>query len=72
MTERLAELSGEAIAFEPPELWRDYYPPMQRILSELPLPTSLIAQFGIQLCIMVAGGSGGTIRFYVAAVTTSG
>ncbi len=72
LTERLAELSGEAVAFDPPELWRDYYPPMQRVLSELPLRDPIIARFGVQLCIMVAGNAGGTVRFYGAAVATSG
>ena len=72
LTERLAELTGEAIPFAPPELWRDRYPPMQRILSDLPLGEVLTARFGVQLCIMVAGNAGGIVRFYGAAVTTDG
>ncbi len=73
LTERLAEPAGEAVPFDPPELWRDRYPPMQRILSDLPLTGGLTTRFGMQLCIMVVGGSGGgTVRFYGAAVTTEG
>lgn len=72
LTERLAEPTGEAVPFEPPELWRDRYPPMQRILSNLPLPEALTTCFGVQLCIMVVGNIGGTVRFYGAAVTTEG
>ncbi|UVO53104.1 hypothetical protein [Sphingomonas sp. SUN039] len=70
LTERLAKLSGEVVPFEPPELWRDRYPPMNRILSDLPLPTPLTARFGVQLCIMVSGNSGGVVRFYGAAAAT--
>ncbi len=72
LTERLAELPGEAVAFEPPELWRDRYPPMNRILSDLPLAGGLATRFGVQLCIMVSGNGGGTVRFYGAAVATEG
>ena len=72
LTERLAGLSGDAIPFDPPELWRDRYPPMQRILSDLPLDEALTVRFGVQLCIMVAGNAGGIVRFYGAAATTDG
>lgn len=72
LTERMAQLSGEAIPFEPPELWRDRYPPMNRLLSDLPLDEAFTVRFGVQLCIMVAGNAGGIVRFYGAAVTTGG
>ncbi len=72
LTERLAEIDGEPVPFDPPELWRQYYPPMRRILTDLPLAEPLVARFGVQLCIMTAGGAGGVIRFYGAAVTASG
>lgn len=72
LTERLADLSGDAVPFDPPELWRDRYPPMQRILSALPLAEALTTRFGVQLCIMVSGNTGGTIRFYGAAATADG
>ena len=71
LTERLAPLSGEPVPFAPPELRRDRYPPMHRILSDLPLPEPLSSRFAMQLCIMVAGHAGGTVRFYGAAVTTA-
>ncbi len=72
LTERLAVPAGEPVPFDPPELWRSYYPPMQRILSDLPLSQPLIARFGLQLCIMVAGNGGGIVRFYGAAVAVAG
>lgn len=72
LTERLAEVTGEAVRFEPPELWRDRYPSMQRILSDFLMPEALTARFGLQLCIMTAGNSGGIVRFYGAAVITDG
>jgi hypothetical protein len=68
LTARLAEVTGEPVPFDPPEAWRQYYPPMHRILSDLPLPAPLTTRFGVQLCIMVQGG--GTVRFYGAAAIT--
>ena len=68
LTERLAPVVGEPVPFDPPELWRQYYPPMQRMLTGFDLPVPLETRFGMQLCIMATGV--GTMRFYGAAVVT--
>jgi hypothetical protein len=70
LTERLAAVTGEKVPFDPPELWRQYYPPMARILSDFPLAEPLVPRFGVQLCVMATGA--GVIRFYGAAVVTDG
>ena len=66
LTERLADVAGQSIPFQPPELWQNYYPPMDRTLSDFPLVEPLVTRFGLQLCVMATGA--GTIRFYGAAV----
>ncbi len=71
LTDRLATVSGISIPFEPPQLWREYYPAMDRKLSEFQLASPFVARFGVQLCVMVAGGTGGVVRFYGAAVMAS-
>lgn len=67
LTERLADLPGEAVPFDPPERWRDYYPASNRRLTTLPLDPPLPLRFGVQLCVGVgAADQDGTIRFYGA------
>ena len=71
LTERLAPVPGVAEPFAPPEQWRQYYPAMDRRLSDFPVPAPFPARFGLQLCVLATGGSdGGIVRFYGAALVT--
>jgi hypothetical protein len=69
LTGRMAEVTGEAVPFEPPEEWRKYHPPMARVLTSFDLIEPVDLQFGIQLCVMASGA--GIIRFYGAAAVTA-
>lgn len=67
LTERLAPLASAPASFEPPELWRQYYPASDRRLTEVPLRPRMSLQYGVQLCVMAsAPKQDGTIRFYGA------
>lgn len=64
--EPFTEPSSDAVPFDPPERWREYYPSSARRLTTIPL-NPLPLRFGIQLCIGVsAPQADGTVRFYGA------
>lgn len=72
LTERLVEPASEPAPFEPPELWRNYYPPSARRLTEIELSPRVPLRFGVQLCVMVtAPEAEGTVRFYGAGAAFS-
>jgi hypothetical protein len=72
LTERMGEVPSEELPFEPPELWREYYPASARRLTELALTPRLPLRFGVQLCAMVtAPEAEGTVRFYGAGAAFS-
>lgn len=72
LTERQIEPPSEPAPFDPPELWRAYYPASARRLTELPLRPRVQLRFGVQLCIMVsAPESDGLVRFYGAGAAFS-
>lgn len=64
LTERGGALPAVAVPFEPPDEWRHYYPPANRMLSEIPVEPAISARFGVQLCVLVRGP--GIVRFYGA------
>jgi hypothetical protein len=67
LTERMSDVPSEPVPFEPPGLWRDYYPASARRLTELALTPRLPLRFGVQLCVMItAPEADGTVRFYGA------
>ena len=67
LPERMTEPPSEAVPFDPPEQWRQYYPPSARRLTTIPFDPVLPLRFGVQLCVGVtAPESDGTIRFYGA------
>jgi len=70
LTERLREPPAVDVPFDPPELWREYYPASSRRLSVLPIRPRLPMQFGVQLCVMVTAPDAvdGLVRFYGAGV----
>lgn len=72
LTERMGPLPSEPVPFEPPELWREYYPASARRLTELALSPRLPLRFGVQLCVMItAPEQDGTVRFYGAGAAFS-
>jgi hypothetical protein len=72
LTERLAAAPAVPVPFDPPELWRQYYPASNRQLTELTLNPRVPLRFGVQLCIMVtAPEAEGTVRFYGAGAAFS-
>lgn len=67
LTERESEPDSEAVPFDPPEQWRQYYPSSARRLTTIAFDPLLQLRFGVQLCVGVrASESDGTIRFYGA------
>lgn len=67
LTERLSVPPSEAVPFDPPSLWRKFYPESDRRLSEIALAEPLKLRFGVQLCVGVSAPErDGTIRFYGA------
>jgi hypothetical protein len=67
LTERMAPVSSEPVPFDPPELWREYYPASDRRLSRFEMPAPMPLEFGLQLSIGVrAVDRDGTVRFYGA------
>ena len=72
LTERLTEPPSAPVPFDPPELWRNYYPASARRLTELALEPPLPLRFGVQLCVMVSAPEAeGTVRFYGAGAAFS-
>ena len=72
LTERLETPASEAVPFDPPEQWREYYPKSHRRLTTLPLEPRVGLRFGVQLCVMVhAPHQDGTVRFYGAGADFS-
>ena len=72
LTERLAEPPSESVPFDPPELWRNFYPASARRLTELALSPRLPLRFGVQICVMItAPDAEGTVRFYGAGAAFS-
>lgn len=67
LTERESEPASEAVPFDPPEQWRQFYPASARRLTTISFGPLLRLRFGVQLCVGVtAPESDGTIRFYGA------
>ncbi len=67
LTERESEPDSEAVPFDPPEQWRQFYPASARRLTTIAFDPLLPLRFGVQLCVGVrASESDGTIRFYGA------
>ncbi|MFD1612304.1 hypothetical protein ACFSCW_10865 [Sphingomonas tabacisoli] len=68
LTERLAPLPSSPEPFEPPELWRQYYPASDRRLTELPVSPRVPLRFGVQLCVLASAAvdRDGLVRFYGA------
>ena len=68
LTERLAPPPSEPAPFDPPELWRAYYPASDRKLTELKLTPRVQLRFGVQLCVMASANADrdGLVRFYGA------
>jgi hypothetical protein len=72
LTERLAEPPSEPATFDPPELWKAYYPANARRLTEIALRPRLALRFGVQLCVMVSAPErDGLVRFYGAGAAFS-
>lgn len=72
LTERMGDAKSISVPFEPPELWREYYPACDRRLTELTLSPRLALQFGLQLCVMISAPErDGTVRFYGAGAAFS-
>lgn len=64
LTERESEPASEAVPFDPPEQWRQYYPSSARRLTTIVFDPLLPLRFGVQLCVGVtAPETDGTIRF---------
>lgn len=59
-------LNGTAEPFDPPELWRHFYPPSNRLRTDLPVSPVMETRFGVQLCVQVDGP--GVVRFYGAGL----
>ncbi len=67
LTERETEPESEAVPFDPPEQWRQFYPAAARRLTTIAFDPVLPLRFGVQLCVGVtAPERDGTIRFYGA------
>lgn len=72
LTERMGAISSRPVPFDPPELWRNFYPTACRQLSELTLQPRLPLMYGVQLCVMVsASDADATVRFYGAGAAFS-
>ncbi|MEO6093841.1 MAG: hypothetical protein ABIT04_11070 [Novosphingobium sp.] len=72
LTERLVDAGARPVPFDPPELWRQYYPASDRQLTELALMPRVALRFGVQLCVMVSAPErDGTVRFYGAGAAFS-
>lgn len=59
-------LTGVPEPFDPPEMWRQYYPPSHRLRTDLPVDPVIETRFGVQLCVQVDGP--GVVRFYGAGL----
>ena len=67
LTERETEPDSQAVPFDPPEQWRQFYPASARRLTTIAFDPVLPLRFGVQLCVGVtAPERDGTIRFYGA------
>lgn len=72
LTERMNAVPSRGAPFDPPELWREYYPASNRQLTELSLDPRLPLQYGVQLCVMItAPEADATVRFYGAGAAFS-
>lgn len=72
LTERLQAPPSEPAPFDPPELWRDYYPTNARRLTEIAVRPRVPLRFGVQLCVMVSAPErDGLVRFYGAGAAFS-
>jgi hypothetical protein len=59
-------LDGTPEPFDPPELWKQFYPVAHRLRTDLPVDPPIETRFGIQLCVLADGP--GIIRFYGAGL----
>lgn len=72
LTERMTVPPARPEPFDPPELWRQYYPAADRQLTEIALTPRVPLRFGVQLCVLVsAPEQDGTVRFYGAGAAFS-
>lgn len=63
-------LDGTAEPFDLPELWSHFYPPSNRLRTDLPVDPAIRTRFGMQLCVLVDGP--GIVRFYGAGLRLTG
>ncbi|HUD91697.1 hypothetical protein [Sphingobium sp.] len=59
-------LTGSPEPFDPPALWRQYYPSSNRVRTDLAVKPAVEMRFGFQLCVQVDGP--GVVRFYGAGL----
>lgn len=72
ITGRMEEPPSVPMPHEVAEEDRKYFPVSHRRITEIALTPRLPLRFGLQLCVMVAGGeSGGTVRFHGAGAAFS-
>jgi len=72
LTEIGNEPPFESVPFDPPELWREYYPKAARRLTRIAMEQPLPLRFGLQLSVGIQAADGdGTVRFYGAGAAFS-
>jgi hypothetical protein len=59
-------LAGTPEPFDPPEMWRQFYPASNRQRTDLMVAPVIDTRFGVQLCVQVDGP--GIVRFYGAGL----
>jgi len=59
-------MTGTPEPFDPPEMWRHYYPACNRLRTDLPISPAITTRFGFQLCVQADGP--GIVRFYGAGL----
>ena len=63
-------LKGRPEPFEPPEQWKEFYPPCNRQRIDLPVEPAIETSAGFQICVQVDGP--GIVRFYSAGLRITG
>lgn len=61
-----APLNGVPEPFDPPDMWRKFYPAAKRMRADMAVEPAISTRFGFQLCILVDGP--GVVRFYGAGL----
>ncbi|MFC3443088.1 hypothetical protein ACFOKF_18110 [Sphingobium rhizovicinum] len=59
-------LNGVPEPFDPPEMWRKFYPTANRMRADMAVKPAILTRFGFQLCILADGP--GVVRFYGAGL----